>query len=564
MNASLTWSRGGSLRSADERCAALLMWAGAALLLLFVLLPLSAIFVKALQDRAGAFVGLEQLLRVVREPRIAAAAWNSIQIAVMTAVLVLPAAFIFAFALTRSRIAAKPVFRLIALLPLLTPSLMPAISLVYLFGTQGLLRGWLGEQTIYGPLGIVLGEVFNTFPHAVLIMTAALSVADARLYEAATAMGASPLRRFMTITLPNARYGLVSAATLVLTLVVTDFGVPKVIGGQFNVLALEAYKQVLGQQNFNHGAVIGLLLLLPALLSFAVERRVSRRQQAAMTGRSVQYRPKPNATRDIPLLLACGLTAVFMLALVGVAIAAAFIELWPYKLQFSLVHFDFDQQDGGGWLAFRNSLTLSLLTALAGSALIFLNAYLMEKQPAARAALPLMRFAAIVPMAVPGMVLGLGYVFFFNTPGNPLHALFGGMAILVASAVAHFYTTGHLALSTSLRQIDGEIEAAARTLGRPWWTCCLRVSLPIVLPSLLNVFRYLFVSSMTTVSCVIFLYNADTVLASVAVLNMDDAGDTAAAAAMATLIVATSAAVSLVLNALGWWCERRTQAWRGH
>jgi iron(III) transport system permease protein len=546
----------------DERVAVLLSWLGGALLLLFVVLPLLAIFIKAGQDRSGAYVGLAQLRAVLAEPRIMLAAWTSVKLACLTALVVLPLAFGFAFALTRSCVPFKPAWRMLALIPLLTPSLMPAISLVYLFGNQGLLRGLLGDTSIYGPLGIVLGEVFYTFPHAVMILTAALSVSDARLYEAATAMGAGPFKRFMTITLPNASYGLMSATTLVITLVITDFGVPKVIGGQTNMLALEAYKQVLGQQNFNRGAVIGLMLLLPALLSFMLERHISARQRATMSGRSVLYRAKPDLLRDGLLTLLCTVLGLFLLALIGMAVGASFIELWPYNMQFTLAHYNFDDFDGGGWLAFGNSLKLALASALLGTMLVFMNAYLMEKLPVARAAVSLMRVTAIIPMAVPGMVLGLGFVMFFNAPANPLHGLYGSMALLVASVIAHFYTTAHLTVSTALRQLDGEIEAAARSLGRPWWICCLRVTLPIVLPSLLNVLRYLFVSAMTTVSCVIFLYRPDTVLAAVAILNMDDSGDTAAAAAMATLIVASCAVVTLVLNLLSWCCERRLQRWR--
>ncbi|MBB3223449.1 putative 2-aminoethylphosphonate ABC transporter permease subunit [Pseudoduganella umbonata] len=547
------------VRGADDRFAALLQWLCLAALLAFLVLPLLAILTRA---------GIADIARTVAEPRIQAAAWNSLAIAVATLALVLPAAFVVAFALTRSRIAGKPVLRLVCLAPLLAPSLMPAISLVYLFGNQGLLKGWLavfaGGASIYGPLGIVLGEAFYTFPHALLVLTAALSVADARLYEAAETLGAGPLRRFVTITLPNARYGLVSAATLVLTMAATDFGVPKVIGGQTNVLALEAYKQVIGQHDFERGAVVGLLLLLPALASFAIQRRVARRAQAGMTGRSVQYHARPHAGRDMLLSLACGAVAVFLLALAGAAVAAAFIKLWPYDMSLTLAHFDFEHQDGGGWGAFRNSFVLSGASALAGTLLVFVNAYLLEKLPVAPGAALLVRAIAVIPMAVPGMVLGLGYAMFFSHPANPLHGLYGGMTLMAASCICHFYTTAHMTLTTSLRQIDGEIEAASRSLGQGWWVCCLRVTLPIVLPSLLNVFRYLFVSSMTTVSCVIFLYSPETELASLAVLNMDDAGDTAAAAAMATLIVACSGAVSLLLNAIGWYCGRRLQRWRAN
>lgn len=559
----LALSRGPrTLRSPDEHLAAAAVWLLAGVFVLFLAAPLAAILVKAVQAPDGSFAGLAQLTSLLAEARLRDAVSNSVLLALATTAVVLPLALAFAFALTRSRLWGRPAWRLVALAPLLAPSLMPAISLVYLFGNQGLLKSWLGGTPIYGPLGIVMGEVFYTFPHALLVLATALAVADARLYEAAETLGAGKLRRFLTITLPNARYGLVSAGMVVFTLVVTDFGVPKVIGGQINVLALEAYKQVIGQQNFGKGAVVGLLLLLPALLSFFVERHLARRHGASMSGRSVAYRARRNRVRDVVLGIVCGATALFLLALLGVAVAASLIKLWPYNLAPTLAHFDFDHVDGGGWGAFRNSLGVATLTALGGTLLVFATAYLTLKTPAPRAPAALIRALVLLPMAVPGLVLGLGYIFFFNHPGNPLHALYGSLAILVAATVIHFYTTAHLAMVTALRQIDGEIEAVARSLKRPWWTACLRVTLPISLPALLDVARYLFVSSMTTVSAVVFLYTPDTTLASIAVLSMDDAGDTAAAAAMATLIVASSLLATLLINALAAWLGRRSQAWR--
>jgi iron(III) transport system permease protein len=550
------------LRSRDDRVALGLTVLIAVLMLAFLAWPLLSLFGMTTEARDGSYVGLANWSDLLAEPRLHVATGNSLLVALGTVFIVLPLALAFAFALTRTRLPGRRILRVIALSPMLAPSLMPAISLVYLFGNQGLLKSWLGDASIYGPIGIVLGEVFYTFPHALLILLAALSVADARLYEAAETMGASKLRRFLTVTLPTARYGVVAAAMVVFTLVVTDFGIPKVIGGQTNVLALEAYKQVIGQQNFSKGAIIGVLLLLPAILSFMVERWLSKRQSGQLSGRSVVYQAGRNFWRDGVLGLLCVATSVFLLALLGVGCFAAFIKMWPYNMSLTLVHFDFQHLDGGGWQSFRNSARMAALVTVFGTSFIFLAAYLLEKTPVPRGLGATIRSLALLPMAVPGLVLGLGYVLFFNAPGNPLNGLYGTMTLLVIATIAHFYTTAHLTLTTSLRQLDGEIEAVARTLQRPWWHTFRRVTLPINLPALLDVARYLFVSSMTTVSCVIFLYTPETELAAVAILNMDDAGDTAAAAAMATLIVASSLVVTLLMNAIGWWLNRRAQAWR--
>ncbi|SMC25870.1 iron(III) transport system permease protein [Andreprevotia lacus DSM 23236] len=546
----------------SQRVAGVLAWGAALLLLAFLALPLVAILGKAVTNQQGGFVGIDQFVEIAGGAHFWHAVANSMAVSVTSAIIVLPLAYVFATALTRTCMPLKPLFRGLALIPLLAPSLLPGIALVYLFGNQGVLKGWFPDGGIYGFWGIVIAEVFYTFPHALMILITALSVADARLYEAASALGAGPVRRLFTVTLPAARYGLISAALVVFTLVIVDFGAPKVIGGQYNVLAVEAYKQVIGQQNFPKGAVIGLLLLLPAVFSFIVDAVLQKRQRALLTARAQPLVPQPQRWVDGLSMLACSAISAGLLLIIGTAIAAAFIKLWPYNLAPTLAHFDFDNMDGGGWLAFRNSLKLAGITALAGTVLVFTGAYLAEKTQAAPLARQLIRLFAMLPMAVPGLVLGLGYIFFFNDPHNPLHVVYGTLAILVLCSVAHFYTTAHLTAVTALKQLDGEFEAVAASLKVPFWTTAWRVTLPVCLPAVLEVARYFFVSAMTTVSAVIFLYTPDTVLASVAVLNMDDAGDTAAAAGMAALIVGTSALVCLLFGLLSWLLQRRTQAWR--
>jgi iron(III) transport system permease protein len=547
-------------RDPAQRLAGGLAWGVVALLLVFLGLPLAAILGQALAGADGRYAGLAHFAAITSAPGFLALAGNSVTVAVLATVLTVPLAFGFAAALTRTRMPGKPLFRLLALIPLLAPSLLPGISLVYLFGNQGVLKSWFPDGGVYGLPGIVMGEVFYTFPHALMILVTALSLADARLYEAADALGAGRLRRWLTVTLPAARHGLVSSALVVFTLTITDFGVPKVIGGQYPVLAVEAYKQVVGQQNFPRGAVIGLLLLLPAVFSFAIDHRLQRRQQALLTARARPLQPSDSRWACGAGLLFCSLVGACLALVLGMAVAAAFIRLWPYQLVPTLAHFDFDDMDGGGWLAWWNSLRLAALTMAAGVVLVFAGAWLQEKLTGAGAARTLIRLLAMLPMAVPGLVLGLGYVFFFN--GNRWLPLYGTMSLLVLCTVVHFYTTAHLTATTALRQMDREFEAVAASLKVPFWTTLRRVTVPVCLPAILEIARFLFVSAMTTVSAVIFLYAPDTVLASVAVLNMDDAGDTAAAAAMATLIVATSAFVCLLFALLSRWLAHRTQRWR--
>lgn len=531
-------------------------------LLVTVALPLWSLLSKSFHGSAGEFVGLANYVRYFSTPALFQSVWNSVGVALASTAIVLPLAFVYAYALTRSCMPAKGLFQALALIPILAPSLLPAISLIYLFGNQGLFKDWLFGNTIYGPLGIVIAQVFYCFPHALMILVTALSMADGRLYEAAEVLGASRRRVFFTVTLPSAKYGAISAAFVVFTLVITDFGIAKVIGGRFNVLATDVYKQVIGQQNFAMGAVVGLVLLTPAMLAFLADRLVQRRQMAVLSARAVPLTPKPVPVRDWALFGYCVVIAGLLAGILGVAVWASFIKFWPYNLSLTVNNYVFSNFDPTGWAPYWTSVRMALWTAAVGTVVVFAGAYLVEKSKGFAIGRGLVQLLAMLPLAVPGLVLGLGYIFFFNAPNNPLNFLYGTLGILVINTVAHFYTVVHLTAVTALKQIDAEFEAVSASLRVPFYRTLMRVTVPICLPAIMDIGVYLFVNAMTTVSAVIFLYSTDTKLASVVVVNMDEAGFTAAAAAMATMIVVTSAGVKLLQVAFNRAFARRTHAWR--
>ncbi len=512
--------------------------------------------------RPVASIGLENYRTYFSTPSLFRSIENSLWIATLSTIITVSLAFGFAYALNRSTMRFKGLFKLIAMIPILVPSLLPGIALVYLFGNQGMIKGLLLGESIYGPIGIVLGSVFFTFPHALIIIATALAISDARLYEAAIALRASRWKTFWTVTLPGARYGLISAAFVVFNLVITDFGLPKVIGGGYNMLAVDIYKQVIGQQNFEMGAVVSVVLLIPALLAFTIDRIVQKKQVAQLSARSVPYEPKPHRQFDWICLVYCSLVAVFIIGLIAVCQYAALIKFWPYDLSFSLANYNFEVMDGGGWDSYFNSIQLAVYTAIAGTLVVFVGAYMVEKINGFGLTRSGFQFLAMMPMAIPGMVLGLAYIFFFNDPANPLNTIYGTMGILVICTVTHFYTVSHLTAVTALKQMDREFEAVAASLKQPFYRVFSRVTVPVCLPSILDISIYLFVNAMTTVSAVIFLYSPDTTLASVAVLNMDDAGDIAPAAAMGMMIFYTNVGARLIHSFITRKVVRRTQAWR--
>ena len=350
----------------------------AGILVAFLAAPLAAVLLQGFEDRNRDFVGLANFADYLHTPALTQSLWNSLWVAGVVTLAAVPAAFLFAYALTRSCMPLKGVFRTIALTPLLAPSLLAAISFIYWFGNQGVLKG-IFFASIYGAPGIILSEIFAVFPHALMILITALSLADQRLYEAADALGTSAARRFFTITLPGAKYGLISASLVTFTLVITDFGIPKVIGGNFDVLATDIFKLVIGQQDFQKGAVVAMLLLAPALVTFFVDLAVQRKQTSMLTARAVPYSPKPSRGFDLAMTAYCVLVAALMLAVFAMALYASFVKFWPYDLSFSLRHYAFGLVDAEVDTAFFNSLKLAFGTAIGGTALVFVGSYLLEK-----------------------------------------------------------------------------------------------------------------------------------------------------------------------------------------
>jgi iron(III) transport system permease protein len=460
--------------------------------------------------------------------------------------LVIPAAFVIAYGLERTCLPLRGLLGAVASAPLLVPSLLPALALVYLFGRQGLLRPWLGGWTVYGAPGVILADAIAALPHAVIILRTALSAADGRLYEQARLLGAGGWKTFRRITLPGCRHGLIAAALVVFALSIADVGAPKVVGGSFDVLAMEIYRQVIGQQNFGRGAVVALLLLLPTAGALMIERWAAARQQASLTARATPLIVTPDRTRDIGVGLICGLIALAVIALIATCQFAALVRLWPYDLSLTGLHYDLDRYDGGGWSAVIDSVLLALISALTGTALTFCGGYLAERAQVNGWLRRVYGALALGPAAAPGLALGLGYVLVFNDPSNPLSVIYGTVFILIAANVAHFFTVAHLTAISRLKALDPAFEPAARVLGRGGWPVFSRVIVPLSSATLLEIGLYLFVNAMTTVSVVIFLYPPGFKLAAVAVLNMDDAGDSAPAAAMGMLIFYINLAARLL------------------
>ncbi len=519
-------------------------------LVLFVLYPLIHILGRSFSTPDG--LGLANYVAMLGNERFLRITANSFAVTIVSAALAIVLAYAFAYAVQRSTMPLRNLFRLIAVLPLFAPSLVQAQGLVLLFGRNGLINRSFGLSIdLYGYWGIVIASVLYVFPYAFLILSAALAVADARIYESAEMLGASKWRAFRTVTLPGTRYGLAAAIFVCFTLVITDFGNPMVIGGDYIVLASEVYNQVIGQANFEMGTVIGMVLLVPAAIAAIVEKRVSARQFSLINEQSKPLMPQKDRLRDALLLGVVMLISMAILSIVLVVVFASFVHLWPYRMTFSLRHYAFDVQNGTQPL--WNSIYVSLMAAGIGVMAVTAAAYVIEKfpSPAARG----LYFLSILPAAVPGMVLGLGYILAFNNPANPIYAIYGTLLIIAIANVYYYHAHGFLISGTSMKQISGRFDEASATLGGSRLQTFARVTLPLLFPTLVGIAVFFFMRSMVTLSAVIFLITPNTQMAAVSVLYLQDRGATNQAAAFSVCIIAiimiVLLAMRLLLNATG-------------
>ncbi|HJA66248.1 MAG TPA: putative 2-aminoethylphosphonate ABC transporter permease subunit [Candidatus Mediterraneibacter cottocaccae] len=539
-------------------------------LLVFLVCPLATLFVKAFQDKDGLFVGLAQFREYFTSRAMVYSIGNTFVVAIWSTVISVALAFFFAYALSRKNVPCRSFFRYVGMIPIFAPTMLLGIALIYLFGNQGILTSLGIEIPLYGKVGIIIAESIYCFPAATTILMVAFSAADNRLYEAAETMGTSAFRKMVTITIPNVKYGLINAIFVSFTYSFTDFGAPSVVGGNYNVLATDVYKQVVGQQNFNMGAVVGMILLFPAILSFVVDWFTNKKQSAAINSKSVPYQIKPHPASDFAATLFCIIVTLAMLLFFAVALFASLIKLWPYNLTFTLDNYNLAEAgSGSGLTAFRNSILISLISAFLGTFITFVGAYMIEKtQQKFVISRKIAYFLSITPLAIPGTVVGLSFIMFFNASSfaipfteyalvNPLHGIYGTIWIIVFANLIHFFSVPFSTATTALKRLDKEFETVSESLSVPFYRTFRKVTVPLCFPAICEMWVYFFVNSLVTVSAVVFLYSPTAPITSVMIVSMQGAGQTAPAAAMCMLLLFINLIVRLLYEGLRHYLEAR-------
>ena len=477
------------------------------------------------------------------------ALWHSLFVSFVTTFFVTVITFFLAYALTRTTIRGKSFFRAIIMLPLVAPSIMQALALIYLFGRNGLITSHLiqTDWNIYGPVGIIVSEILYCLPHSFVILFTTLSAVDIRLDEAAESLGASPLKVFTKITLPSAKYGIVSAAALTFNLTITDFGNPVVIGGNYNVLATEIYSQVTNLYRFDLGATIAIILLVPSMIAFLLNYYISRKSFSMISGAARPFIPPSKPFKKIAFTSYSILVSASIIMIFATVIVGSFVKVWPYDWSLTLDHYTFPSI--GGYSAIWTSFWISLIVGVVGAFSTLVAAYAMEtRKPFFKQTL---YFFSVMPAAIPGLVMGLGYILAFN---RPYFSFYGTPWIIVINIVVCNFTLGVLSSVSNLKNIDPSIEEASISLGGDTIRTFFRIIFPLTRVAFFQNFTYFFMRSMTTISAVIFLVSASVHLAAIEIIMLDNDGWTASANAMCTCIIA----IVLVVLAISNFVNKRT------
>lgn len=506
------------------------------LLGLFVIFPIFKVVDVSLTQPDGSW-GLATFIEVFSSWYMRAAFTNTLMVATIVAVLATAVGFLFAYTVTRTDVRFKGLINTIAILPVISPPFVWSVAIIMLFGNNGLVTSkllGLHDFSIYGMHGLVFAQVMTFFPVAYMTLRGILEGLDNSLEEAALDLGASRWEVFRKVTLPLARPGLASAALILFIESMADFGNPLILGGsRFPTLAVQAYLQVTGMFDLKGGAALALALLVPSLIAFVLQKYwVSRRNYVTVTGKPTgrQYQAVSPLARNL-LVAGTGLVALCVISFYAVITVGAFSRLWGFDHSFTWRNFEY--VFGVGKQAIIDTLVIASASTPVAGLLGMIIAFLVVRQtfPGKSA----MEFTSLLDYALPGTLIGIGYVLAFNTP--PL-LLTGTFAILALHFVFRYMPLGIQAGVASLQQIHPSIEEAAIDLGASTAQTFRSVTLPLIAPAFFSGLVFAFVRSMTAVSAAIFLVSADWQLMTVQILSQVGSGRLGAAAAFSLVLLA--------------------------
>ena len=480
-----------------------------ALFLVFLMIPILRLLLKSFEGQARG-VSLGNYVEVLTSHGFMSAFGHSLIISSASAIITTLLAFLLAYTINYTNIpkAYKGFIRKAAVVPMLLPTITYGFAIIYSFGKQGLITQLVGRQLfeIYGFNGLLLGYVIYTLPISFLLVSNTMEYIDKKFTIVSRIMGDKPLTTFMATVVRPLLGTLAASFVQCFFLCFTDYGIPASVGGEYDVVATVLYNEMLGSiPNFNTGSAVAMMMLISSVLTIALLHYLEKYNIRYNKISNIEIRK--NTLRDVIFGGASGLVLLAVLSVFLVIFAVPLVENWPYQMNFTWEHVQAVFADRSLISVYENSLLVAVLTALLGSLLTYGAALTTARSKLPGKVKQVIENISLITNTIPGMVIGIAYMLIFS--GTPLQ---NTLAIIIICNVIHFFSTPYLMIKNSLAKMNASWETTAMLMGDTWLKTIVRVVTPNAMGTILEVFSYYFVNAMVTVSAVIFIAGARTMV----------------------------------------------------
>jgi iron(III) transport system permease protein len=510
------------------------------LLAFFLLYPIVSVLIKSFKSSQG--FTLSYYTKFLAKGYYFKSLTNTLWLGFINTIVCLVAGFCLAYLSTRGPLSFRKPLKFLSMLPLIAPPYLFAISLIILFGHNGILTKAFGiKWSLYGFWGVVVAQTLAFIPLAFLMIENTLMSLNPNLEESAYDLGASEVRIIRTITIPLLAPGILKAGLLVFVMTIAEFGNAAILGGRTPFLAPDTYQMIIGEGDFEMGSVLSVVLIIPCIIVFFLHNfMLTGKKFTTIGGKPVASEPRRMTPLvKVPFLVVSGLATLAIVVSFGVVLFASFTKIFGVKNEFVLTHLlNFDSN-----LAIYNSIKVSLIAAFIGAVLGTLLSYVIVRGKFFGRTF--IEMISLSGFALPGTVIGIGYLLAFNTP--PLK-LTGGIMILALNCVFRFIAVGVEAGISKLHQINIEIEEASADLGANFLTTFYKIVLPIMFPAFIAGFIYTFMTSIVSLSAVVFLVSPGFDLAAVKIFDAAVYGEIGVASATTIKLIIIVVICMVILN----------------
>ena len=525
-------------------------------LTLFILYPLAILLVDSVYSKDSG-ITLSIFQRIFGMSSFRTAITNTLKVGFTVGIFSTLIGLLFAYVEVYVKVRTKfmgGLFQVVSMLPVVSPPFVLSLSMIMLFGKAGIITRYLlhiYDNSVYGFWGIAIVQTLTFFPVCYMMLKGLLKNIDPSLEEAARDMGASRFMVFTSVTLPLILPGLGNAFLVTFIESIADFANPMIIGGSYDTLATTIYLQITGAYDKEGAAAMAVVLLTITLAMYLVQKYVLEKKTAAtLTGKASRARMLiEDRSVTTPLTIACSAIALFVIIMYICVPFGALFNTWGYDFTLTTKWFVRVFQKYKGFKAFKDSFLLSLASAPITALLSMIISYLVVKRKFR--ARGFIEFVSMLAMAVPGTVLGIGYIrgFVNGVFGTGfLQGIYGSAAILIIVFVVRSLPTGTRSGISALRQIDKSIEESAYDMGADSFTVFMTVTLPLIKDSFLSGLVTAFVRSITAISAIILLVTPQFLLITVQINEFAEKGSYGIACAFATILIGITYGSVLLMN----------------